>query len=431
MFQMRGPIRTPPFLPEDEAEMLARPAESPMPEPPSTPLSGMPPPPGPPELPVGPPMRQSRPMPPPPETIPPDPTMTTARPDIPPDPARMRWQDDEDLYRSIQGQRPKAEKPGIWNRIAGAAMGGLGGYLASSPRAGAQATGQRAMGLVPEILNPGHQKRMQEWSQDLDMAKSRADRSKGIVKQEEDIKEGESNRKYKEGQGEYYKALPGIRSEQAAATKSTKMVTITPDVAKELGYDEDRIGDEISVAQYTADKKQKGFRDHDTAKMSELEKKLKASEDREKEVTKRLTDLEKMKGDTKKATTQITADSKVKAAGIAANKAHPVKPLPKGVKRGDKTYVAYMDSDGDTVVTEHEMGSSEGKNYLAELFGKTPTSPPAPAPPKAGEPTPPKAAVKANEGPKPEGRIRIRVKATNKTGSINASEFNPKLHEKI
>jgi len=434
MFPMRRPIRTPPFLTEEQSmlgEGQPPVGATPSPVPPPPPEAPMP---MPVEDPMGPPppqLRQARPMPPPPEMMPPDPTTTTARPEIPPDPARMRWQDDEDLYRSIQGQRPKREKPGILNTIGGMALGGLGGYLMSSPRAGAQATGQRAMGLVPEILNPGQKRKMQEWTQDLELAKTRADRSRAGVKTEEDLREGESNRQYKDAQGDYYKELPKIRSEQTAATKATKMVMVTPEIAKELGYDDDRIGDEISATQYTADKKQKGFRDHDASKMAELEKKLKQREDEVAAITKRLTDIESGRNQTKRDVAKTAAAAKVTAAGVTASKPAPVKNLPRGVKVGDKTFVAYMDKDGDTIVTEHELGSPAAKEdpFLSKLF-QGEVKPPEP--PKSGAAAPKAAtpAVKANSKAG-ENRIRIKIKSSGQTGTIKESEFNSKLHEKL
>lgn len=435
MFPMRRPIRTPPFLTEEQSLLGVEPPSGPPPVPPPPTEAPMP---MPVEDPMGPPppqLRQARPTPPPPEMMPPDPTTTTARPEIPPDPARLRWQDDEDLYRSIQGQRPRMDKPpGLLNRIGGMALGGLGGYLMSSPRAGAQATGQRAMGLIPEILNPGQKRKMQEWSQDLELAKTRADRSKAGLKTEEDLREGESNRQYKEAQGEYYKELPKIRSEQTAATKASKMVMVTPEIAKELGYDDERIGEEISAAQYTADKKQKGFRDHDTAKMAELEKKLKQREDEVAAVTKRLQDIEAGRNQTKKDVAKTAADAKVEAAGKSGARPQAKKLIPRGVKRGDKTYVAYIDANGDTTVTEHEMGSGAAKEdpFLAKLF-QGEVKPPEPPKPGAAVPKSAASAVKANSGgePKPDKEIKIKLKSDGKSYMVKESEFDPKFHERI
>lgn len=405
-------FRTPPFLPEDD-ELAMRPPEAPMPVP---------------EENLGPPpeLRQSRPQAPPPELMPPDPTTTTSRPEIPPpppSPAQLRWQDDEDLYRSIQAQRPQMKKPGILNTIAGAAMGGLGGYLASSHRPGAQATGQRALAMAPDLLHPGHRQRMQEWTTDLDLAKARADRGKEALKMEEGLREGESNRDFKKKQGAYYEALPGIRSEQAAAAKAAKMVTITPEIAKELGYDDSRIGDEISVAQYGWDKKQKGFRDHDAAKMSELEAKLKAREDEVSAITQRLKELEEMRGTTRKDVAKTSADARVKAAGISANKPTPAKLIPRGVTRGGKTYVAYLDSEGQTVVTDHELGAASARQdpFLAKLFA---------AQPNAGEPAKAATAVKANQEA-PTKKIKVRDKTDGKSGLIDEKDFDPKIHERL
>jgi hypothetical protein len=278
------------------------------------------------------------------------------------------------------------------------------------------------MELAPEMLRPGHRQKMQEWSSDLDLAKGRADRSKEGVKIEEDIREGESNRKYKDAQGEYYKELPKIRSEQTAATKATKMVMITPEIAKELGYDDERIGEEITATQYTADKKQKGFRDHDASKMTELEKKLAAKDKEIADVTKRLKDIEEGRNQTRKDVAKTTADARIKAAGISgAAKPKAVKNLPKGVKRGDKTYVAYMDSEGNTTVTDYELGSSSGNDYISKLFQAPETKSGAAAP---------KPAATANSGT-PEKKIRIKIKSSGQTGTIKESEFDSKFHERL
>ena len=413
--------------------LMEEPAATPRPMPPPAPEPPMPEAPPPETMPQ---LRPQRPMPPPPETMPPDPTTVTSRPEAPPDPARLRWQDDEDLYRSIQGQRPKMEKPGLLNKIAGAAMGGLGGYLMSSHRPGAQVAGQQAMGLIPEIMRPGHKAKMQEWSQDLDLAKNRADRSKAAVKAEEDIREGESNREYKKAQGDYYKALPGIRSEQTAATKATKMVTITPEMAKELGYSDDEIGEEIPVARYNRDKQQKGFRDHDSAKMAELEKKLEVERKKNEDNDKRIRDIEAGRNTSREKVATTQADAKVRAAGISANRPKPMKLIPRGVKQGDKTMVAYIDENGDTVVTEHELGAAAAKQdpWLANLY-KQPESQPGAAASKPAAAPAPANPTKPNPAPQPNPqsgkKIRIKSKITNKTGTILESQFDPAKHEKL
>lgn len=409
---------TPPFITPEQGELMAE---------------GLPGPP-PPDLPPAPELRPGRPkmgQPPIPPT--PDPTMITSRPDPPPDPARLRWQDDEELFRSIQKQRPEMRPPGLLNKIGAAAMGGLGGYLMSSPRPGAQAAGQRAMGIIPDILHPGRKQQMQTWGQEMDLAKTRVDRSREAAKLSEDLDKSEASQDYMKAQAKYQEELPELRRQQTNVSREAKMVTITPEIAKELGLGDDRLGEEISVGQYTAEKKAKSWEKKNAEDRAKWEAEIKARKAELDEKNKVLKELEDKRGTNREKVAKTQAAARIQAAGISANKPRPTKLVPRGVKLGDKTYHAYMDDDGNITATDFEVGDTRANDdpVLSLLLNQEKKPTEVTPKPEIKPTATPKPAAKANTKPSEDKRIRIKVKANGRTATILEKEFDPAKYEKL
>lgn len=388
----RRPGMTPPFLPESQANsMPLRPpmAEPPMPLPgvapgsPPPPVENLPampqnvPPPvqnlpnqGPPrELPPAPmdlPVK-SRPMP-PPDFFPgqeasPDPTMVTQRPEAPPLPGYQDWKDSQQDYKNIQSQRPKLEKPSIWNRLAGGVAGGIGGYMASSPSAVTRQNAGKLEQLSSRLLHPGHAEKMQEWKSDMDASEKRLGVYQDSVKTEQGLKDSESRRDYMQAQSDYQKELPRLARERNRAN----LITITPELAKDLDLPEDTIGSEVPSKIWEAYLKKAGFAAKNEADLKRLQEQIKSTEgiktaDRNAKVS---------EGAANRTSRENIASgsnaAKIAAATINANK-------PKGTtwgkpaKKSDgKYYLTYMDEDTkEPVVTDYETANPEksGINWL-------------------------------------------------------------------
>jgi len=384
----RRPGMTPPFLPESQAGAMRLP-EPPMPLPPGPgtpppvenlpampqnvppPVQNLPPqgppqelPPAPMDLPV-----KSRPMP-PPDFFPgqeasPDPTMITQRPEAPPLPGYQDWKDSQQDFKNIQSQRPKLEKPSIWNRLAGGVAGGIGGYMASSPSAITRQNAGKLDQLSSRLLHPGHAEKMQEWKSDMDASEKRLGMYQDSVKTEQGLKDSESRRDYMQSQSDYQKELPRIAREKSRAS----LITITPELAKDLDLPEDTIGSEVPSKIWEAYLKKAGFAAKNEADLKRLQEQIKSTEgiktaDRAVKVS---------EGSANRTSREnIAAGSnaaKISAATINASK-------PKGTtwgkpaKKSDgKYYLTYLDEDTkEVVVTDHETANPEksGINWLLQ-----------------------------------------------------------------
>lgn len=382
----RRPGMTPPFLPESQAGAMRLP-EPPMPLPPGPgtpppvenlpvmpqnvppPVQNLPPqgppqelPPAPMDLPV-----KSRPMP-PPDFFPgsetqPDPTMVTQRPEAPPLPGYQDWKDSQQDFKNIQSQRPKLEKPSIWNRLAGGVAGGIGGYMASSPSAVTRQNAGKMEQLSSRLLHPGHAEKMQEWKSDMDASEKRLGLSQDSVKLEQGLKDSESRRDYMQAQSDYQKELPRMAREKNRAN----LITITPEMAKDLDLPDDTIGSEVPSKIWEAYLKKAGFAAKNEADLKRLQAQIKSTEGI-KTADRAAKTAEGSANRTSRENIAAGSNAaKISAATINASK-------PKGTtwgkpaKKSDgKYYLTYLDEDTkEVVVTDHETTNPEksGINWL-------------------------------------------------------------------
>jgi len=420
----RRPGMTPPFLPESQAGAMRLP-EPPMPLPPGpgTPppvenLPAMPqnvPPPvqnlpnqGPPrELPSAPmdlPVK-SRPMP-PPDFFPgqeasPDPTMVTQRPEAPPLPGYQDWKDSQQDFKNIQSQRPKLEKPSFWNRLAGGVAGGIGGYMASSPSAVTRQNAGKLEQLSSRLLHPGHAEKMQEWKSDMDASEKRLGMYQDSVKTEQGLKDSESRRDYMQAQSDYQKELPRIAREKSRAS----LITITPELAKDLDLPEDTIGSEVPSKIWEAYLKKAGFAAKNESDLKRLQEQIKSTEG-----IKSADRAAKVSEGSANRTSRENIASGSNAAKIAAATINASKPKgttwSKPAKKSDgKYYITYLDEDTkELVVTDHETANPEksGINWLLQ-DGEEDSKPGATGAPPAAKPATPMAKPAA-PSPKPSAK---------------------------
>jgi len=144
--------------------------------------------------------------------MPPIPPPDNARQSPPPAPPGSQ---ELEYLRQTQAARPEQPKPKWWQIAGAAAVGGLEGYLASSPSA-ATRSAVRQPGRLSQMLTEGdYPQRMQEWQIDLKNAQDLLDASL-------DIQKSRSQQQLQEAQAWRYRNEPGIKADTALDVQESR-----------------------------------------------------------------------------------------------------------------------------------------------------------------------------------------------------------------
>ena len=152
-------------------------------------------------------------------------------------------------YRMIADQRPERQPTKWWQTLAAGAVGGLEGYLASSPSAAIRSS-VRQPGRLSQMINEGdYPQRLANWQMDIRNAQD-------MLEASIDVQKARSQQQVQEAQAWRYRNEPGIKADTALdVQESRNQGQIAKAGAVAAGYkDTARLKDELSLREVTPDK---------------------------------------------------------------------------------------------------------------------------------------------------------------------------------
>jgi hypothetical protein len=278
---------------------------------------------------------------------------------------------------TLQSAPPSMPNPGVLNRLGAAAVGGLAGYLNTSPH---QRRPIDTSSLQRNILYPGFDRKSEQWQRDVQAAQGQVATERQGVMDQSQLEKNDASSEYMRQQGEYMAAKPELEASKNEVNALKNQTVITREMAPQFGLDPAEIAEtglRVSSTAANAMARQKSFSVKNENDLKMLREKLQSGEVTAAENRLLKKQIAELEAKVKKETTDSTNATRTGVAGINAKSRTDAATI--GATSQQDTQKLRNEGQQETQRIRNQKPSGGGGWGLPSPRSSTPTAVAAPA----------------------------------------------------